>query len=376
MAARPAPAAPAGTGTDGRRDVTETERTAPVTLEDVARAAGVSLATASRTLNGSTRKVKEANRQLVLEAAERLGYTPNVSAQAVARGTTTTVALLVGDISDPYFSSIAAGVVGEAERAGLVVTMGETRRDPAREVQMVRTMRGQRPRAIILAASRLAGDPEAEALAHELESYEHSGGRAVFVSATDAPFRSLNLANREGARELGRALAGLGYRHPAVLAGPAATPEPGAPLTGTAGLRTSDERLAGFAEAFAAAGLPLAPDRVTSTAFTRDGGYDAMAALIAAGLGDVDLVFAVNDVMAVGAMSALRDAGLEPGRDVAIAGFDDIPTLRDVTPRLTTASLPLEEVGARALRLALGEHTDEEPIHAEVAIRESTPRRG
>ncbi|GMA34813.1 LacI family DNA-binding transcriptional regulator [Demequina litorisediminis] len=147
--------------------MTDSTRTSPVTLHDVAREAGVSLATASRSLNGSTRNVKAANRERVLEAAQRLGYSANASAQAVARGTSTTVALLVGDISDPYFSSIAAGVVGAAEDNHLIVTMAETRRDPEREVELVRTLRGQRPRAIILAASRRAADPHAEALHRE-----------------------------------------------------------------------------------------------------------------------------------------------------------------------------------------------------------------
>ena len=129
----------------------ETSRSAPATLHDVAREAGVSLATASRSLNGSTRKVNEEYRKRVLEAAARLDYSPNLSAQAVARGTTTTVALLVADIADPYFSSIAAGVVAEADTARLIVTMAATERDPERELELVRTLRGQRPRVMILA---------------------------------------------------------------------------------------------------------------------------------------------------------------------------------------------------------------------------------
>src|SRR5688572_26742835 len=110
----------------------------PVTLHDVAREAGVSLATASRALNGSERKVNEAYREKVLAAAARLNYTPNLSAQAVAKGSTNTVALLVADIADPYFSSIAAGVIRAAEETGLVVTMAVTGRSTARELELVR----------------------------------------------------------------------------------------------------------------------------------------------------------------------------------------------------------------------------------------------
>ena len=111
-------------------------------------------------------------------------------------------------------------------------------------------------------------------------------------------------------------------------------------------------------------------------AFTRDGGYDGMQRLIERGLGDIELVFAANDVMAVGALSAIRDAGLTPGTDVAVAGFDDIPTVRDVTPALTTVRVPLEELGRRALRLALGDAdaAAEGAVRTEVVLRESTPR--
>ncbi len=352
--------------------MTDTARTSPVTLHDVAREAGVSLATASRSLNGSTRNVKAANRERVLAAAERLGYSANASAQAVARGTTTTVALLVGDIADPYFSSIAAGVVGAAEDHHLVVTMAETRRDAAREVEMVRALRGQRPRAIILAASRRLDDPHAAALAEELSKYEAGGGRVVFISAVDAPFRMLHVDNAGGARALGSRLAAMGYRQVAILAGPGDGAE-------VLPLRTSEDRLTGFREGLASHGVDVPASRVVSTAITRDGGYEGMQQLIAtlgADLGGIDLVFAVNDVMAVGAMSAARDAGLVPGRDVAVAGFDDIPTLRDVTPRLTTASLPLERVGEEALALALAEEPGSPALlEAKVAIRESTPGR-
>lgn len=342
----------------------ETPRNAPATLHDVAREAGVSLATASRSLNGSTRKVNEEYRQRVLAAAERLNYSPNLSAQAVARGTTTTVALLVADIADPYFSQIAAGVVREADDERLIVTMAATERDPERELELVRNLRGQRPRVMILAASRRDGDPNADALEAELRAYESNGGRVAFVSSTDLPFRAVQLDNRAGAEALAHALTGLGYRRFAAV-------------TGAEGLRTGDDRLAGFRDGLAASATGATLDRVVRPAFTRDGGYEGMRQLIDDGLDGIELVFAANDVMAVGAMSAIRDAGLTPGTDVAVAGFDDVPTVRDVTPPLTTVRIPLEEVGRRALRLAIGDATaaDEEPVHTEVVLRESTPAR-
>ena len=139
------------------------------TLEEVARAAGVSLATASRALNGSTRKVNPEYRERVLAAARTLSYSPNLAAQAVAKGGTSTVALVVADISDPYFASIASGVMRAAEERGLIVTIGSTERRPARETALVRVLRGQRPRSIILVGSRWAAHESDRELADELE---------------------------------------------------------------------------------------------------------------------------------------------------------------------------------------------------------------
>ena len=340
----------------------ETSRRSPATLHDVAREAGVSLATASRSLNGSTRKVNEEYRQRVLEAAARLDYSPNLSAQAVARGTTTTVALLVADIADPYFSSIAAGVIAEADRGRLIVTMAATERDPERELELVRTLRGQRPRVMILAGSRTTDDPTEVPLGEELRAYERSGGRVVMISRNDLDLRTVLVENRSGTEALARELIGIGYRRFAVL-------------TGGEGLRTAEDRVEGFRAGVTDGGGTLDDADVIRSVFTRDGGYDGMRTLLERGLGDIELVFAANDVMAVGALSAIRDAGLTPGTDVAVAGFDDIPTVRDVTPALTTVRMPLEEIGRRALRLALSDAdaTDEGAVPTEVVLRESTP---
>lgn len=334
------------------------------TLLDVAREAGVSLATASRSLNGSTRKVNEAYRVRVEEAAARLGYSTNFSAQAIARGSTTTVALLVADIADPYFSSIARGVIAEADGERHIVTMAATDRDPHRELDLVRTLRGQRPRVMILAGSRPLIDPTEGALLAELQAYERAGGVVVLISRNELGLRTVQVDNRGGAEALARSLAGIGYHRFGAI-------------TGTEGLRTAQDRLDGFtAGAQNAGGILNAADIIRSP-FTRDGGYSAMSDLIQRGLGGIEVIFAANDVMAVGALSAIRDAGLRPGVDVAVAGFDDIPTVSDVTPSLTTVRVPLEDLGRRALRLAL-DGTDpgaHETLATEVVLRRSTPPR-
>jgi len=305
------------------------------TLSDVAAAAGVSLATASRALNGSTRRVREDLKDRVLDAAKRLNYSANAQAQAMASGRSNVVGLLVHDIADPYFSSIAGGVMRAAEQHNLLVTLGSTARSAERELDYLAMLRGQRSRSVILAGSRVNDKELIEALRREVSAFGEVGGHVVAISQHRLPVDTIVIENRAGARALAKELSGLGYRRFAVLAGP---PE----------LLTARDRVQGFS-----GGLADATGRLVATiegTFTRDGGYAAMSELITKNT-KVDCVFAVNDVMAVGAMAACRDHGITLPGDLAIAGFDDITTLRDVTPALTTVRLPLEQIGGMALDL-------------------------
>ncbi|MFI8632718.1 LacI family DNA-binding transcriptional regulator [Microbacterium sp. NPDC077663] len=332
-----------------------------VTLDDVAREAGVSLATASRALNGSTRKVADSYRERVEAAAARLGYTANLSAQATARGTSAIIALLVADIADPYFGLIASGVARGADEAGLVVTVAITERDAEREVRLVRALRGQRPRGLILAASRTSAGPAPE-LTRELDLLAAMGGQVVALGPGAGSVRSLVLDNRAGAEALGRALVERGYRRAIVLAA-------------EEGTATSDTRLDGFRAGFTGGGGE--EPRVYRGGFTRESGYEAMTRALANGVEAGTVVFGISDVVAIGALTAIRAAGRTAGADIALAGFDDIPTGRDVTPALTTVHVPLEEVGYQAFRAATDAQWEPHPddLRLDVLLRESTPPR-
>lgn len=321
------------------------------TLAQVAAHAGVSLATASRALNGSARKVNPELQARVLASAAALGYSANVQAQAVARGTSNTVAVVVGDIADPYFSSIASGIVRVADERGLIVTITATGADAARESATLVALKGQRPRVVIVAGSRHLGDADGAA---ELEAIERGGARVALIGAAVPGLRSVAVNNRAGAAALATVLADRGYGDFVVLAGPE-------------DLLTARDRTDGFLDVIPGA-------RVVHGAFSRDGGYETMAAMLASGERP-GCVFAVADVMAVGAMAAMRDAGVEPGAGIAVAGFDDIPLVQDVTPSLTTVALPLAEIGARALELALADDGDASapPFDGTVTLRASTP---
>jgi LacI family transcriptional regulator len=314
-------------------------------LHDVARRAGVSVATASRALNGSVNRVVGAElRERVLRVATELGYAPNAHAQAMARGRTNVIGLVLHDIADPYFSTIAAGVMHEANARGFLVTMASTERAPAAEVDYVRTFRRHLVSAIIIVGSRTDDRAGTDRLADELAVFEADGGRAMAVTQPRLPVDTVVIDNRGGARDLAYALHDLGHRRFAMLAGPR-------------GVLTATERAAGFRAALQRCGSPLPEANVVTGEFTRDGGYHAMIHLLDAGA-EFSCVFAVNDVMAMGAMAALRERGIDLPGGMAVAGFDDIDVLRDVTPALSTVRLPLHEVGVQAVRLLLDDAAD------------------
>jgi LacI family transcriptional regulator len=146
-------------------------------------------------------------------------------------------------------------------------------------------------------------------------------------------------------------------------------------LAGPRSLLTAQDRTHGFRDGLAAWSLPLDAARVVHGDLSRDGGYAAMSEILAAGELP-DCVFAVSDIMAVGALARLRAAGIDVPGDIALAGFDDIPTLRDVYPPLTTVRLPLKRLGEIAARLVLGHDAPAQPrvvpVYGEVVLRDST----
>jgi LacI family transcriptional regulator len=339
-----------------------------VTLQDVADRAGVSLTTASRVVNDGSRKVGKALADRVHKAVADLGYTANLQARAVATGQSTMVGVALRDISDPYFSSIAAGLIevadGEVVGGGrLLVCMSSTAADEEAEREYVALMRAQRARAVVLVGSRSDSTAAREALRAELQAFTRSGGRAACIGQDLLGVDTVLPENRAGAEALARALAALGHRRFAVLAGPRS-------------LLTGQDRTNGFRDGLNAWSVPLDPARVVHGDLSRDGGYAAMSEILAAGEPLPDCVFAVSDIMAVGALARLRAAGIDVPGDIALAGFDDISTLRDVYPPLTTVRLPLKRLGEIAARLVLGDDAPRRPrvvpVPGEVVLREST----
>jgi LacI family transcriptional regulator len=333
------------------------------TLSEVARLAGVSLATASRVLNGSSRKPAEDIAERVREAADKLGYVPNAQAQALAKSSSGLIGLVVHDIADPYFSAIARGVQEAARQQNRMVLLASTSGTPSDEREAVAAFAARRADSIVIAGSRSvrAEDRQGNAeLAAELDRYCRNGGHVgvvghpvVGASASEG-YHVVKVPNEELAAGLAAELAASHDGPFLIIAGPE-------------GLYTSDDRVRGFQRGLADAGR--APAEVIRTGFNRAGGYDAGLALAERIKSSEErlCIFAVNDVMAIGVTAALRPEGVWIPRDATIAGFDDIETLRDFRPALSTVHLPLEDIG----RLAAGD-PDTPPVSGVVKLRRST----
>ncbi|VXC14594.1 Transcriptional regulator, LacI family [Arthrobacter sp. 9AX] len=290
-----------------------------------------------------------------------MDYRPNAAAQAVAKGRANAIGLIVHDITDPYFAAVAAAVLEAAETKGITTTVADTRRQPAREATLISDLHEQRVRAVIIAGSRTTDKTIQRVVHREVEAFTAAGGKLVMISEPQPNVSTVTVENRAASRELAQKLVALGHREFAVLAGPSQ-------------VRTSNDRVAGFRRGLADFGIELARRQVFINAFDRDGGYAAATEWAQAG-GRGTCLFAVNDVMAIGAMAALRNLGYTLPEDVSVAGFDDIPSIRDFTPSLTTVRIPLASLGAEAVRLVLRPEDGSAVVTTyggEVVLRDST----
>ena len=324
-------------------------------LADVAVAAGVSIATASRSLRGLSGVSPDVAAR-VIATAESLGFVANAQARTLAGGQTSTVGLVVHQIDDPYFTEIAAGVVGAAEEHELIVQISQSGRDPEHELKQIRTLAAHRARGIIIAGSGYT-DGRAEATARELLT--GFAGRVVVIGRHQLGVDALLPDNVAAGGLTASHLLELGHRRILILSGPD-------------GLTTVQDRLAGALHALAAGtSVDVA---VVPTDFT---GPDAARQLLHAlrERPDRTAVLALNDAMAMWACQAMRSAGLDVPGDVSITGIGDVAAASMIHPALTTARFPLAQLGHRALELVLrpaANRPRREPVAAELLVRGSS----
>ncbi|MFD5257340.1 LacI family DNA-binding transcriptional regulator [Streptomyces bobili] len=336
----------------------------PVTLRDVAAAAGVSITTASRVLGGSTHSVSPATAERVRTAAADLRYTLNASARAMRR-TSEAVALIADDLTTPSMGMVVSAMERQARKSGAFVTVSSTRATPDRQLQTVRLLRGVRPKALVLTSGRLKGHQLEDRLLRELRAYEREGGRVVVVGAAVEEFDSIDLDNHGAGYCVGDYIGQAGHREVVILGSE----------QGTANLSA---RATGFIDGLTGAGVPASAIRTVSCTGDRRGGFEAAGELADQGMTAIDAVLAVNDAVAIGAMSALRAAGVGVPHDVSVTGIDDIQLAVDVTPQLTTVALPLTDVGTTAIRMALADRHEPTTltVQGHLVVRDSTRPRG
>jgi LacI family transcriptional regulator len=312
------------------------------TIRDVAREAAVSVASVSRVLNG-TATVSPETRARIVAVADRLGYVPHAGARSLSLSRTHAVGVVLPDLHGEFFSELVRGMDREASRRGLQLLLSSMHDDIEQASHALRAMRG-RVDGLVIMAPHL----EAAALVRALPRTTP----AVLINCRgDAEgHEALRLDNAAGVEAMVRHLTQTGRRHIVHIGGPA-------------GNLDAEER----ATAFSAAMARLAPGGTATIVpgdFSEEAGEAAAKHILAEGA-PVDAIFAANDMMAIGCLLALREAGIDvPGR-IAVAGFDDVPVARYLA--LTTMRVRMAEIGAQAIARLAGS-MERRPTAASVAL--------
>ena len=331
-------------------------------ITEVARLAGVSTATASRVVSSADYPVSPATRARVLDAARTLDYVPNALARGLLKSQIPVVAVIVHDITDPYFAEVVRGVEDAASPAGYLVITCSSERDAERENSYVRLLRSMRAASVIFAASGV-DDPESNQELHKHLAAMHGDGAAVVhLSPHALGDADVGVDNEAGMASMVEALVGLGHRRIAFLAGPST-------------LFVARARLSGYRRGLADAGIPFEPRLVIHTGFDPEGGALGVDTLLG-GSAPFTAICCANDPLAIGALGRLGELGIDVPGEVSVAGFDDVPVAAIMSPSLSTVRLPLREMGRRgfveAARVLDGRELEPIVLPTELAMRGST----
>ena len=305
-----------------------------VTIRDVAAKAGVSVATVSRVFNQKG-PIREETVRKVMEIAGAMQYIPHAGARSLSTRSTRTIGVVLPDLHGEFFSEVIRGIDLAARENGyhLLLSGSHADRDEMRAV--VQAVRGMVDGLIVMSP-----DLDPSALVGELPP----GIPTVLLNAKVDGRPSITIDNAGGARDVVRHLASLGHKHVAFIGGPAKNAD-------------AEQRRRGFRAG--AKSNDIDPLEVQGD-FTEQSGYEAGKA-IAAMSPRPTAVFAANDSMAIGALSAFKDSRMRVPEDIALVGFDDIPIARFLDPPLTTVKVPIAELGRRGLQILLSGDVETAP---------------
>lgn len=295
-----------------------------VTIRDVAARAGVSVATVSRVFNRKG-PIREDTIRRVMDVAGELQYVPHAGARSLSTRSTRTIGVVLPDLHGEFFSEVIRGIDLAARSEGYHLLLSGSHADREEMRAVVQAVRGLVDGLIVMSP-----DLEPSALVADLPA----GVPCVVLNARVGGHPSVTIDNSGGARDVVRHLHAVGHRRIAFICGPTHNAD-------------AEQRRRGYRAAMKELHLELVE---LAGGFTEASGYDAGRA-IAAARKRPTAVFAANDAMAIGALSAFREAGLRIPEDVALVGFDDIPIARFLTPPLTTVKVPIAELGRRGFEL-------------------------
>ena len=329
------------------------------TIKDVAREAGVSVATVSRTLNQAERVSPEVRERVVL-AAESLSYRPNAVARSLRARNTRTLGLVIPNIRNPFFTQMARTIEDAARERGYSLVFGNTDENPKKEAEYLNVLLGKQVDGLIISPAR--------ATSPYLENIVRDGVPVVFldrfVQGIEVPV--VRTDGRRAVDELVEYLVELGHERLAIISGPVET---------VPGLERRDAFLNGAEKR----NVPVAEERVEVGDFRRESGAKAMRELL-----DLNepptAVFAANNLMALGALQVLKRTGVRMPDDISFASFDDVSWFELVNPPITAIAQPVWELGTAAAEmlptLVEGEEVDSVILEAELVVRESCGRVG
>lgn len=300
------------------------------TIRQVAALAGVSPSTVSRVLNGNDgQHMRPTTRDRVLAAIHELDYTPQRAARSLRRQRSQVLAILLPDISNPFFALLARGVEAVAFDAGCSTLICDSDNLVPKETRYLSLLLAERVQGVVLVP---VAQPDGDAV----DRLARCGVRVVVADREVRGLPTISADNRTGSRTLTEHLLELGYRRIAYIAGPA-------------DVSTASDRLAGFRDALG--DKNMTPVCVCHGQYTYESAYTTAKAILARSA--LDAIVAANDLMAVGVMRAAEELGRAVPDDLGVAGFDHVPWAAFVRPRLTTVEVPARRMGAEAARMLL-----------------------
>ncbi len=333
---------------------------ARISIKDIARAAGVSHSTVSRSLSDSP-LVNPETKARIQRLSSEMGYTPNAAARSLVMGRTRTVGVVVTTIADPFIAEVTQGIESTAYEHGYTVVLASSNSDPAREIAAVEMLRSKRVDGVIVTSSRVG------ALYHDhlerigvpvvlINNHSEQSGRYTF---------SISVDNQHGGYLATQHLIALGHRRIAFV-------------TAQVNHSSNMGRLAGYQLALSEAGLASDPSLVVAGNGRVDGGVHSWSSLKTLPEPPT-AVFCYNDMTAIGLLHAVQQAGLSVPQDLSVVGFDDIPFALYVSPALTTIAQPQFAMGQQAMQMALdlmkapsGAQISDINIKGELIVRESS----